>query len=536
MHRSFHPFLGLTLLVAALTTSACLVPPSSSSVVEVQENNAPDPAWNLLSYGDAQVYTTGSGLLDIPTYNRSFPLAAGAPSETDALPTLPTYDGGLYYVDFGTTWAPDVRTYVLNPQQSIYFMVLTEQIHNQGDACIGAATSTDGVHFIPLDTWTFCSGSRNNAFVDPELFMDPNGNTWLLYSHQWAPNGGSEIDAVELDALGVIDGRDVCGYPNQDCGILNCSGTNCVQSGGTWSPYQLVTYSAVSSMTSDPGNCSYVEGPSMTADEYNDYDLTFSLGTWGPINGIGCSGNNQTYLTGEVPCGNPNGACVPSDGQAILDGDGGASMLTDAIPDNNWMIYHTWDSSQTNRVDFAGETSAQNRDPADLQAVESALPPITLGSDHPVYTPYHWWPRDIDHRAKDVLLGGTGPDPGATPTPGCPLASATPIDSSQIGPPATGSGEAFESETVGAITDAWSDPKTAGGCQGPTIPSEATLSVRCKTQGISLVDGNTWWYKIASAPWNDGFFAPADAFFNNGRTSGSLDSSLPFVDTSVPNC
>ena len=36
-------------------------------------------------------------------------------------------------------------------------------------------------------------------------------------------------------------------------------------------------------------------------------------------------------------------------------------------------------------------------------------------------------------------------------------------------------------------------------------------------------------------PWNDSYYASADAFYNNGQTSGSLNGT-PFVDPSVPVC
>ena len=37
-----------------------------------------------------------------------------------------------------------------------------------------------------------------------------------------------------------------------------------------------------------------------------------------------------------------------------------------------------------------------------------------------------------------------------------------------------------------------------------------------------MADGDTWWYEIASSPWNNASYASADAFYNNGDTSGSL--------------
>lgn len=39
---------------------------------------------------------------------------------------------------------------------------------------------------------------------------------------------------------------------------------------------------------------------------------------------------------------------------------------------------------------------------------------------------------------------------------------------------------------------------------------------------FEVANGNDWWYRIGSAPWNGDYFASADAFFNNGQTSGPL--------------
>lgn len=90
-------------------------------------------------------------------------------------------------------------------------------------------------------------------------------------------------------------------------------------------------------------------------------------------------------------------------------------------------------------------------------------------------------------------------------------------------------------ETVGGDTNTWTDPSNAGGEQGLTIPAYSTVEIECSLQGFAVADGNTWWYRIASAPWNGSFYASADAFYNNGATNGSL-ANTPFVDPVVPNC
>ena len=66
-------------------------------------------------------------------------------------------------------------------------------------------------------------------------------------------------------------------------------------------------------------------------------------------------------------------------------------------------------------------------------------------------------------------------------------------------------------------------------------PAYTTVQVACKVSGFRVADGNTWWYRIASAPWSNNYYVSADAFYNNGQTSGSLVGT-PFVDSNVPNC
>jgi hypothetical protein len=91
------------------------------------------------------------------------------------------------------------------------------------------------------------------------------------------------------------------------------------------------------------------------------------------------------------------------------------------------------------------------------------------------------------------------------------------------------------SETTGGAAHTWTDYTNAGGTQGPTIPAYQTVEISCKVTGFKVADGNTWWYRIASAPWSNAYYVSADAFYNNGATSGPLKGT-PFVDPAVPNC
>lgn len=90
-------------------------------------------------------------------------------------------------------------------------------------------------------------------------------------------------------------------------------------------------------------------------------------------------------------------------------------------------------------------------------------------------------------------------------------------------------------ETVGGVSHTWTNYTNAGGTEGPEIGAYQTVQISCRLQGFKVADGNTWWYRIAQSPWSTRFYVSADAFYNNGQTSGSLIGT-PFVTTNVPLC
>jgi hypothetical protein len=118
--------------------------------------------------------------------------------------------------------------------------------------------------------------------------------------------------------------------------------------------------------------------------------------------------------------------------------------------------------------------------------------------------------------------GSHGTTSGSTPGPAPSAQSSAP-------PSAT------YSETVGGPAHTWTDYSDAGGTEGKTIPAFQTVQVTCRVQGFAVADGDTWWYRIASSPWDDTFYASADAFYNNGQTLGTLLGTPP-VDPKVPVC
>jgi hypothetical protein len=89
-------------------------------------------------------------------------------------------------------------------------------------------------------------------------------------------------------------------------------------------------------------------------------------------------------------------------------------------------------------------------------------------------------------------------------------------------------------ETAGGPAKTWSDYLDAGGHPGLTIQAYQTVKVACRVEGFRVPDGDTWWYRIASPPWNGRYYVSADAFYNNGQTSGPLQGTK-FLDRTSPS-
>jgi hypothetical protein len=90
-------------------------------------------------------------------------------------------------------------------------------------------------------------------------------------------------------------------------------------------------------------------------------------------------------------------------------------------------------------------------------------------------------------------------------------------------------------ETTGGQTHTWTNYGNAGGTAGQIIPAYTTVQISCWLEGFRVADGNTYWYRIASSPWSNAYYASADAFYNNGATSGSLQGT-PWKDDAIPHC
>jgi hypothetical protein len=129
--------------------------------------------------------------------------------------------------------------------------------------------------------------------------------------------------------------------------------------------------------------------------------------------------------------------------------------------------------------------------------------------------------------SRRISIDNSGGALTPTTTPTVPTTPTTPSTTPSV--PTT-----FK-ETTGGVAHTWSDYTTAGGTPGPVLAGQQTVDVVCKVAGFRVQDGNTWWYRLLSGPGETVFYVSADAFYNNGATSGSLIGT-PFVDPAVGPC
>jgi hypothetical protein len=85
-------------------------------------------------------------------------------------------------------------------------------------------------------------------------------------------------------------------------------------------------------------------------------------------------------------------------------------------------------------------------------------------------------------------------------------------------------------ETARAATGTWFDYGHADVRAGAAVHAGTRLSVTCRVRG-QAVRGNRWWYRLASDPWQNSFYAPASAFrAGAGPGTAGYDPGVPVCD------
>ena len=80
----------------------------------------------------------------------------------------------------------------------------------------------------------------------------------------------------------------------------------------------------------------------------------------------------------------------------------------------------------------------------------------------------------------------------------------------------------------------FTNPYNASG-MGPRIDPAAWVAVSCKVYAPQIVSANPdgYWYRIASAPWSNAYYSPANTFMNGDPWNGPYTHNTDFT---VPDC
>ena len=90
-------------------------------------------------------------------------------------------------------------------------------------------------------------------------------------------------------------------------------------------------------------------------------------------------------------------------------------------------------------------------------------------------------------------------------------------------------------ETVFSDSDTFADYVSAGNPKGAPLSAGQTVQVSCRLRGFKVRDGDRWWYRLASPPWDGQYYATSDVFYNTASTSGSGVNGV-LVDKRVRIC
>jgi GH43 family beta-xylosidase len=120
---------------------------------------------------------------------------------TDALPVLPKW------AQPGFTWAPDVHQF-----GSTYVMYFTAGVVANGRQCIGVATGSSPIGpFTATDTPFICQLSMGGS-IDPRVFTDSTGTSWMLWKSDQNANGASTPTTLWSQQLST-NGQTLVGTP-----------------------------------------------------------------------------------------------------------------------------------------------------------------------------------------------------------------------------------------------------------------------------------------------------------------------------------
>ena len=122
--------------------------------------------------------------------------------------------------------------------------------------------------------------------------------------------------------------------------------------------------------------------------------------------------------------------------------------------------------------------------------------------------------------------------PGTSGAPGPGPVRSTPVSVVSTGKSAatTYTEEAYNKNGVPTFAD-----HTNASDPGPTISFQESVQVTCRVYDTSIDSSlpGGYWYKIASPPWSNSYFAVANTFLNGDPPGGPYTHNY---DPNVPDC
>ncbi|HEV7492853.1 MAG TPA: hypothetical protein VGO10_03670 [Baekduia sp.] len=151
-------------------------------------------------------------------------------------------------------------------------------------------------------------------------------------------------------------------------------------------------------------------------------------------------------------------------------------------------------------------------------------------------------PKQTDARTKTKITTQDAPQtfPILPPSAGTPSGGDTPIKtapgttSTATTPPPTPQPGTQEQETPNHPVNTFVNYHNAMGL-GPAVSAGQWVTVSCRVYdaAIGSVNPDGYWYRIASAPWNDTYYVPANTFMNGDPYGGPYTHNTDFA---VPVC
>ncbi|MHB1445799.1 MAG: glycoside hydrolase family 43 protein [Acidimicrobiales bacterium] len=259
----------------------------------------PDPS--VLKVGPVYyAYSTEVGLDAVPTI-RSVDLVHWS-YVGDALAALPAWSGGT------DVWAPSVVASAVG-----YVMFYATRDTRTGDQCISRAVSTSPTGpFVDASVHPFVCQLDQGGDIDPDAFLDGNGQEWLI----WKSQGTQEGQPPRLWAQPLArDWTSLTGHPTAILGV------------------------------SQRWEGSVVEAPAMV-NQGGHYFLLYSGNNW----------DSASYAIGYAVCQSVVGPCSKPDGKPVLSshgteaGPGSPGLFYDGAGQLK-VAYHAW---TTGHVGYPG--------------------------------------------------------------------------------------------------------------------------------------------------------------------------------------